>query len=117
MAKSWKHYTAESLVYVQPAPPRLMDNGPTQRWPYDANTYESYIQQQIQRHPFRRCWSRAPTSFPGWQGTSETEQAAAARLDRAVEVVRVGAGYQLSITAKAGSAVDAAWIANAVAAS
>src|ERR1700738_431047 len=45
MAKRWNHYSAESLLYVQPAPSRLMDSGPTQRWPYDANTYESYIQQ------------------------------------------------------------------------
>ncbi len=117
MAKSWKHYTAESLVYVQPAPPRLMDNGPTQRWPYDANTYESYIQQQIHNVTRPDVLVAAAHKLPGWQGSSETEQAAAARLDRAVEVVRVGAGYQLSITAKAGSAVDAARIANAVAAS
>ena len=117
MAKSWNHYTAESLVYVQPAPPRLMDNGPTQRWPYDANTYESYIQQQIHNVTRPDVLVAAAHKLPGWQSGSETEQAAAARLDRAVEVVRVGAGYQLSITAKSGSAVDAARIANAVAAS
>jgi succinoglycan biosynthesis transport protein ExoP len=117
MAKSWNHYTAESLVYVQPAPPRLMDNGPTQRWPYDSNTYESYIQQQIHNVTRPDVLVAAVHKLPGWRGGSETEQAAAARLDRAVEVVRVGAGYQLSITAKAPSAVEAAKIANAVAAS
>jgi succinoglycan biosynthesis transport protein ExoP len=116
MAKSWNHYTAESLVYVQPAPPRLMDSGIAQRWPYDANTYESYIQQQIHNVTRPDVLVAAVHKLPGWQDGSETEQAAAARLDRAVEVVRVGAGYQLSITAKAGSAVQAAKIANAVAA-
>src|ERR1019366_165871 len=40
-------YTAQSLVYIQPAPPRMMESVPTQHWPYDANTYESYIQQQV----------------------------------------------------------------------
>ncbi len=117
MAKSWNHYTAESLVYVQPAPPRLMDPGQIQRWPYDSNTYESYIQQQIHNVTRPDVLVAAVHKLPGWKGASETEQAAAARLDRAVEVVRVGAGYQLSITAKASSAVQAAQIANAVAAS
>jgi len=115
MAKSWNHYTAESLVYVQPAPPRLMDSAQTQRWPYDANTYESYIQQQIHNVTRPDVLVAAAHKLPGWKDASETDQAAAARLDRAVEVVRVGAGYQLSIAAKATSAVTAAQIANAVA--
>ena len=116
MAKSWNHYSAESLVYVQPAPPRMMDNGPSQRWPSDATSYESYIQQQIHTVTRPDVLILAVHKLPGWQDGSETQQAAAARLDRAVEVVRVGAGYQLSITAKAGNAVQAAKIANAVAA-
>ena len=45
-------YQAESIVYIQPSPPRVMPQGPSwpysQRWPYDSNTYESYITQQIQ---------------------------------------------------------------------
>jgi succinoglycan biosynthesis transport protein ExoP len=115
MGRSWDRYAAESLVYVQPAPQRLMDNGPTQRWPSDSNSYESYIQQQIHTVTRPDVLVAAVHKLPGWQDGSDTEQAAAARLDRAVEVVRVGAGYQLSITAKAGSAVQAAKIANAVA--
>ena len=38
-------YDAQSIVYIQPAPPRVMAQGPSwpyaQRWPYDSNTYES----------------------------------------------------------------------------
>ena len=117
MAKSWNHYTAGSLVYVQPAPPRLMDSAQTQHWPSDANTYESYIQEQIHNVTRPDVLVAAVHKLPGWKDASETDQAAAARMDRAVEVVRVGAGYQLSITAKAGSAVQAAQIANAVAGS
>ena len=40
-------YKAQSQIYVQPSPPRLMQTGNRVSWPYDANTYESYIQQQI----------------------------------------------------------------------
>ncbi|KAA6457880.1 hypothetical protein DYQ86_21160 [Acidobacteria bacterium AB60] len=117
VAKSWNHYTAETLVYVQPAPPRLLDSAPTQHWPYDANTYESYIQQQIHNVTRPDVLVAAVHKLHGWKDSSESDQAAAARLDRAVEVVRVGASYQLSITAKARNAVEAAQIANAVAAS
>jgi uncharacterized protein involved in exopolysaccharide biosynthesis len=115
VVKSWNHYSAESLVYVQPAPPRVMDNGPTQRWPYDSSTYESYIQQQIHNVTRADVLVAAVHKLPGFQEGSETEQAAAARLDRSLEVIRVGASYQLSITAKAGSAEQAAKISNAVA--
>jgi uncharacterized protein involved in exopolysaccharide biosynthesis/Mrp family chromosome partitioning ATPase len=116
MARSWNHYTAETLVYVQPAPPRLLDSAQTQHWPYDANTYESYIQQQIHNVTRPDVLTAAVKKLPGWKDEPETDQAAAARLDRAVEVVRVGASYQISITAKASSAMQAAQIANAVAA-
>lgn len=116
MFHSWNHYTAETLVYVQPAPPRLLDPAQTQHWPYDANTYESYIQQQIHNVTRPDVLVAAVHKLPDWKDESETDQAAAARLDRAVEVVRVGASYQLSITAKARNAAEAAQIANAVAA-
>ena len=117
MVRGWNHYTAETLVYVQPAPPRLLDSGQTQRWPYDANTYESYIQQQIHNVTRPDVLVAALHKMPEWKNEPETDQAAAARLDRAIEVVRVGASYQLSITAKARNAAEAAQMANAVAAS
>ncbi len=116
LARGWNHYTAETLVYVQPAPPRLLDPAQTQHWPYDANTYESYIQQQIHNVTRPDVLAAAVHKLPNWKDESETDQAAAARLDRAIEVVRVGASYQLSITAKARNAVEAAQMANAVAA-
>jgi len=117
VARSWNHYTAESLVYVQPAPPRLMDNGPSHSWPYDSTTYESYIQQQIHNVTRADVLVAAVHKLPSWREGSESDQAAAVRLNRAIEVVRVGASYQLSITAKAGTAAEAAQIANAVAGS
>lgn len=116
-AKTWNNYFAESIVYVQPAPPKLMDNGPVNRWPYDANTYESYIQQQIHNVTRPDVLLNASRKIPDWAFTGETPQAAAERLGRKIEVNRVGAGYQLSIRARSKDVQRAAVIANAVAAS
>ncbi len=115
MARGWNHYTAEAQVYVNPAPTKVMENGTSQR--LDAPTYESYIQQQIHNVTRPDVLLNALHRMSGWQRGGESEQAAVARLGRAVEVSRVGAGYQLSITAKASKAAEAAQIANAVSAS
>lgn len=117
LARGWNNYTAQALVYVQPAPPRLLETGPENRWPYDANTYESYIQQQIHNVTRPDVLSAAAQKIPGWVRGGENVQIAAARLGRALEVTRVGTGYQISITSKAKNAEKAAQIANAVAAS
>ncbi|HEY2856847.1 MAG TPA: hypothetical protein VGJ21_00350 [Terracidiphilus sp.] len=115
MARRWKTYKGESLVYVQPSPRRVLESGPGQQWPYDANTYESYIQQQVHDVTRPDVLAGAVKRLPGWQGSSESEQAAADRLGSAVEVTRVGTAYEVSIVATAGSRVEAAQIANAVA--
>ena len=117
VARGWNNYTAQALVYVQPAPPRLLSTAPENRWPYDANTYESYIEQQIHNVTRPDVLSAAAQTIPGWVRSGEKLQLAAARLGRALEVARVGTGYQISITSKAKSADQAAQIANAAAAS
>lgn len=117
VARGWNNYTAQALVYVQPAPPRLLSNGPENRWPYDSNTYESYIQQQIHNVTRPDVLVAAAKAIPGWTRSGENVQLAAARLGRALEVARVGSGYQISITAKAKDPEKAARVANAVAAS
>jgi len=116
VARRWNTYKAESQVYVQPAPHRVIENGPTQQWPYDANTYESYIQQQVHDVTRPDVLAAAVNRIPGWRGKSESEQAAADRLGSDIEVVRVGTAYEVSITAMASSADEAAQISNAVAA-
>jgi len=116
VARRWNTYKAESQVYVQPAPHRVIENGPTQQWPYDANTYESYIQQQVHDITRPDVLAAAVNRIPGWRGKSESEQAAADRLGSDIEVVRVGTAYEVSITATASSADEAAQISNAVAA-
>jgi uncharacterized protein involved in exopolysaccharide biosynthesis/Mrp family chromosome partitioning ATPase len=112
-------YVAQSLVYIQPAPPRMMETAPTQHWPYDSNTYESYIQQQIHNVTRPDVLLEAVRKMPVgvWRQPRESEQGAADRLGRTVEIARVGTGYQVSITAKARTADLAAQIANTLAAS
>jgi len=115
VARRWNTYKAASQVYVQPAPHRVIENGPAQQWPYDANTYESYIQQQVLDVTRPDVLAAAVKRIPGWRGESESEQAAADRLGTDIEVVREGTAYEVSITARAGSADKAAQMANAVA--
>src|SRR5947209_4230498 len=65
-AKTWNNYFAESIVYVQPSPPKLMENGSANRWPYDATTYESYIQQQIHNVTRPDVLLNAASKIPKW---------------------------------------------------
>jgi polysaccharide biosynthesis transport protein len=116
LARRWNNYKAESLVYVQPAPPHLLESAQGQQsWPFDANTYESYIQQQIHNVTREDVLADAVGRIPGFQGEKERLQAAADRLDGNIQVDRVSTGYQIAITATAGSAGEAAEMANAVA--
>lgn len=117
--KSWPMYAAESLLYIQPAPPHLLATGPNQTWPYDANTYESFMQQQVNNATRSDVLLSALHALPAgsWQRPEESEQAAVERLGRAIKVERVGSSYQISITARASKAAFAAQIANAVASS
>jgi uncharacterized protein involved in exopolysaccharide biosynthesis len=115
----WPLYTAKSVVYVQPAPPRVMDQGYAARWPFDTNTYESYMAQQLVNVTrYDVLISALHKLEPGtWQHKNESDQAAAERLGRAIEVKRLGTSYEMSIAARASNADLAARLANAVAAS
>ena len=117
--KKWPIYTAQSQVYIQPAPPKAIEQSFPQRWPYDTNSYESFIQQQVQSTTHPEVLLSALHKMPpgSWQQKGESEQSAANRLGQAVEVVRQGTGYQITITAHAADAALSAQIANAMAAS
>jgi uncharacterized protein involved in exopolysaccharide biosynthesis len=117
MVRRWNTWKAQALVYVQPSPHKVIENGPGQQWPYDSNTYESYIQQQVHDATRPDVLAGAVKGLPGWQGAGESLQSAADRLGSAVEVTRVGTAYEVQIESTAGSAQEAAQIANAVAAS
>lgn len=115
----WPIYTAQSLLYVQPAPQKVMDQGNSARWPYDSSTYESFIQQQVQNITRADVLIGALHKLePGtWQKKNESDQAAAERLGKTVDATRLGTSYQIAIAARASNAVVAAKLANAVTAS
>jgi uncharacterized protein involved in exopolysaccharide biosynthesis/Mrp family chromosome partitioning ATPase len=117
--KMWPVYTAQSQVYIQPVAPKVMDQGNQPRWPYDSNSYDSYIQQQVQSATNTEVLINALHKLgPGaWLGNGESEQSAARRLGQSIEAARVGTSYEVSIIARAADPELAAQIANAVASS
>jgi uncharacterized protein involved in exopolysaccharide biosynthesis len=115
----WPVYTAQSQVYIQPAPPKAIEQSNSLRWPFDTNSYESFIQQQLQSASHPEVLLGALHKMPpgSWQRKDESELSAAGRLGRSIEVARLGSGYQIAITARAADAGLSALIANAMAAS
>lgn len=112
--RSWPSYVAQSIVYIQPTPAKVLPSeGGPQRWPYDTNTYESYIQQQMMNVSREDVLIAAVHKIDGFQGAGESDQSAAQRLVRALDVERIGDAYQFTISARAGSPDLAAQIANA----
>ncbi len=114
---TWPRYTAESQIYIQPTSAKIMDQGNAQRWPYDSNSYDSFLQQQVQLASNPDVLVSAVQKLPAgsWQRAGESDQAAAERLAGVLKVERLGSSYQVAITAQAKSAEMAADIANAVA--
>jgi uncharacterized protein involved in exopolysaccharide biosynthesis len=118
VSKSWPMYLAESVLYVQPTPAKVLPSeGGQQRWPYDTNTYESYIQQQMMNVSREDVLIGAVHKIDGFQGPGESDQVAAQRLVGSLEVERPGDSYQFTIGARARNPQLAAEIANAVTAS
>jgi len=112
----WPVYTADATIYIQPAPPKVMDNGFTSHWPFDTNTYESFISQQMVTVNRADVLANAVHKLePGWQHSNESDQQAAARLGRAIDVKRMGTSYQLVVSARSSNPQTAAQLANAVA--
>ena len=116
---TWQVYLGQSIIYVQPAPPTVLQQDGAQRWPMDSNSYESYIAQQMLNASRTDVLISAlhKLGHGKWWETNESEQAAAERMRRTIEVTREGVIYQFSIGARASNPDDAARIANAVAAS
>jgi Mrp family chromosome partitioning ATPase/uncharacterized protein involved in exopolysaccharide biosynthesis len=112
----WPVFTAEATLYVQPAPPRVMDNGYTTHWPFDTNTYESFISQQMVTVTRTDVLVDAVHKLgSSWQRSTESDQEAAARLGHAVDVKRMGTSYQMVVSARSSNPIVAAQLANAVA--
>ena len=111
--KMWPVYEANSLVYVSPSPGKVLDGG-AQPFAFDGASYQSYIQQQmvdVTREDVLVGALRKLDS--GWQGSGESDQAAAERLSHIIEVNQNGS-YQFTIAARANNPGLAASLANAV---
>jgi succinoglycan biosynthesis transport protein ExoP len=111
-------YMAQCLVYVQPAPPSVIQQGYASRWPYDSVTYDSYIQQQV-GNAMREDVLTSALKKLGDAGRkpNESDEDALNGLRRQLSVARVGQTYQFFIEARTSSPELAAQTANAVAAS
>lgn len=111
----WPIYEAKSLLYVEPVSPSLMNQNNANRWPVDATTYESYIQQKMGDVTRPDVLLDALHKMePGlWQQSGESDQSAADRLGHVIQVERSGA-YQISIGVRSAKPENAAAIANAV---
>jgi uncharacterized protein involved in exopolysaccharide biosynthesis len=119
-AMMWPVYKAQSQVYIQPAAPKVLEqNTSNNRWGADANSYESFIQQEVQSvtQPAVLLGALHKLQPGDWQNSGESDDAAAERLGKSLKVERVGGSYQVTITATAASAEAVARIANALAAS
>ncbi|MGA2538484.1 MAG: hypothetical protein ABSF53_20920, partial [Terracidiphilus sp.] len=114
--KTWPVYEADSVVYVPPTSPKVFEPSPggSPHWPYDTNTYETYIQQQMMNVTRDDVLASALKKLGDYQAKGESEQAAARRLVQDIFVTREGSAYQFSISARAGSPAMAADIANDV---
>jgi len=119
LATQWPMYTAECRLFIQPAPPRLLEVGKPPLWPYDSNSYESFVQQQLTSALEPDVLLRAVQKLHGdavhGKRNGDSEQAAVERLGKALKVTREGASYEIKIAAQARNANTAARIANAVA--
>jgi uncharacterized protein involved in exopolysaccharide biosynthesis len=119
VVRMWPSYKAQSQVYLQPAAPKVLEQGTTSRWGSDAQSYESFIQQEVQSVTQPPVLLGAIHKLaPGdWQQGGESDEAAAERLGKTIKTERVGGSYQVTITAFGRSADAAAKVANALAAS
>jgi succinoglycan biosynthesis transport protein ExoP len=95
IAKHKPTYSAASFIYISPTFPKTLVEDREQERPY-----ESYVQQHV--HSINRydilaeAIRRMP---PGtWTYPGETEQSAVQRLQRSLDIFRVGTTYQVAIS-------------------
>jgi capsular polysaccharide biosynthesis protein len=113
--KTWPTRTADSIVYVQPAPDKVLPSeGAGSRRPNVGGSYETYIEQQMMSVSCPDVLIGAVHNLNGYDRPDESDQLATDRLVRMLEVTRQGSANQFSIAAIAGNPAFAARIANAV---
>ena len=117
VVRKWPLYIATSQVYIQPASQKIGNQSDRNSWPFDTNTYDSFVQQQVQSIANPTVLLSAVHRIDGWQKSGESDQDATDRLGRAIKAARIGSTYEIEITASTKNAAQSASAANAVAAS
>src|SRR5580698_3396281 len=104
-------YTAESTIYVSPTFPKTLIEDREQEYPYD-----SYVQQQVHSITRYDVMEDALHQLPqgAWKLSGETDRAAIERLQKDLDIKRVGLTYQVSITLHRSTPDHLADIVNAV---
>jgi succinoglycan biosynthesis transport protein ExoP len=104
-------YAAAASIYVSPTFPKTLTEDHEQDRPYD-----SYIQQQIHAITRYDIMAQAIHKMPPglWQAPDESEQSAVERLQRSLEITRVGNTYQVEIAIIGGRPEHLADIVNTV---
>jgi uncharacterized protein involved in exopolysaccharide biosynthesis len=107
-------YKTESLIYVQPLMAKVVTD--TSGGFYDANRYDSYIQQQLQTIVRPDILGDALDHLPPgtWSGPGESRQSAVARLQGALKVERLLGSYEVSISLTGGDPASITAVVNAV---
>ena len=107
-------YSAEALVYEEPASSKLLSDGTAGT--FDSNRYESYLDQQKQVMARPDVLDAAIASLPPqtWRVLGPNPKAAQENLAAQLKVDRVKTSYQLSISLQSSDPAAAAAIVNAV---
>ena len=104
-------YVAQSTIYVSPTFPKTLIEDREQEYPYD-----SYVQQQVHSITRYDVMEDALHQLPqgAWKRPGETDRAAIERLQKDLDIKRVGLTYQVSITLHRSTPDHLADIVNAV---
>lgn len=88
-------YSATSILYVSPNPHTTLTEDREQEYPY-----ETYIQQQVHAVTRYDVMAAALHKLPQgtWQHKDESEQSAIERMQKALEISRIGMTYQVEIS-------------------
>ena len=109
-----RQYKTESLIYVHPITAKVMTDA--SGGSYDANRYDSYIQQQLQTVVRPDILADALEQLPPgtWRGPQESQQSAVTRLQGALKVERLLGSYQVSISLAGNDPAAITKVVNAV---
>jgi polysaccharide biosynthesis transport protein len=105
------NYAATSVIYVSPTFPKTLIEDREQQYPYD-----SYVQQQVHSITRYDVIEDAIHQLPAgaWKRPGETDRAAVERLQKALEIQRMGLTYQVSISLHRPTSNHLADVVNAV---